>query len=434
MRRTRQLAPLLALTLVRCTDAAGPDAAPPAAHPGLDPVSAPLVYGADDRKEYFQVTDFRQKRLADATAVVVSPSVLTQTATGYSLSTATTFGATYSLCSDEPFATQPDPGYCTAFAVGSDLVATAGHCVSNNECASTWFVFGFRLDAANTVRKDVPAQDVYKCASIVGRTSKANDDWAVVRVDRAITGRMPLRLRRTGSVPLAAPLVVAGHPAGIPVKVAANATVTDTAPANFFAANLDTYGGNSGSPVMNATTGLVEGILVRGNDDFVYDATRQCYRSNVCADTGCPSWEEVSRATRFVQYVPDVPECLSGADCSDGDGCNGAELCTDGACRPGPIVSCKDNDACTRDACTTVAGQAVCTHTPVACDDGNACSIDTCDPTRGCVIDPIVCPVGERCQAGACTPIPACRAAREACTKRSQCCSGVCDPLKLRCR
>ena len=37
----------------------------------------------------------------------------------------------------------------------------------------------------------------------------------------------------------------------------------------FFSANLDTYGGNSGSAVFNAVNGQIEGILVRGATDYV---------------------------------------------------------------------------------------------------------------------------------------------------------------------
>jgi len=36
----------------------------------------------------------------------------------------------------------------------------------------------------------------------------------------------------------------------------------------FFDANLDTFGGNSGSPVFDARTNAVVGILVRGADDY----------------------------------------------------------------------------------------------------------------------------------------------------------------------
>ncbi|MBL8784492.1 MAG: trypsin-like peptidase domain-containing protein [Deltaproteobacteria bacterium] len=423
----RPFALVLALALSHCTDA------------GVSVPTwgeAPLVYGRDDRQEYYQLTSPHERRLADATAVIVSGSALTATPRGYSLDVSDIYGDTYSLCADEPFRTQPDPGGCTAFAVGTNLVATAGHCVSFGECASTWFVFGFRLDTPNVVRSEFGTQDVYRCASVVARTYTDTDDWAVVRVDRVIKGRPLLRMRRSGAAPVGTPLVVAGHPAGIPLKVAANAAVMNANEPNYFQANLDTYGGNSGSPVMNATTGLIEGILVRGNEDFTFDTRRDCYRSNVCPDAGCPGWEDVSRTTRFVAFVPDLPECSSAADCDDGEACNGAELCVDGSCRAGAPVSCKDRNACTRDACNMVAGQAVCSNVPTSCDDQLPCTIDSCDPVSGCAHDPIVCPSGEVCVVGQCRPdvdASHCRVSRAQCTRHADCCSARCNARTGRC-
>ena len=50
----------------------------------------------------------------------------------------------------------------------------------------------------------------------------------------------------------------------------------------YFSANLDTYGGNSGSAVFNANTGVVEGILVRGATDYVSDPSQGgCRVSNI---------------------------------------------------------------------------------------------------------------------------------------------------------
>ena len=64
----------------------------------------------------------------------------------------------------------------------------------------------------------------------------------------------------------------------------------------FRSLHLDTYGGNSGSPVFNAATHEVEGILVRGETDFTSNGT--CNVSLVCPTSGCRG-EDVTRATEF---------------------------------------------------------------------------------------------------------------------------------------
>ena len=58
-------------------------------------------------------------------------------------------------------------------------------------------------------------------------------------------------------------------------KVAGGAKVRSNNNGVYFVANLDTYGGNSGSAVFNLQTREVEGILVRGENDYVYDYGKQ---------------------------------------------------------------------------------------------------------------------------------------------------------------
>ena len=122
-----------------------------------------------------------------------------------------------------------------------------------------------------------------------------------MRLDRAAVGRKPVKLRSTGKINDKQSLFVIGHPCGLPQKYAPRARVRDNTPAPFFVANLDTYGGNSGSPVFNSTSSTVEGILVRGENDFVSQGT--CYVSMVCPTTGCRG-EDVTRATVLAGSIP----------------------------------------------------------------------------------------------------------------------------------
>jgi len=114
-----------------------------------------------------------------------------------------------------------------------------------------------------------------------------------------------MQVRRSGSPALDDPLVMVGHPVVLPKKVDAGAVVKDpNGSVAFFMANTDSYGGNSGSPVCNRLTGVVEGILVRGNADFT--TSGGCVRSRVCPDSGCPTWEEISKSTSFQAFIPSL--------------------------------------------------------------------------------------------------------------------------------
>lgn len=404
---------------------------------------ARLIYGADDRLEFYQLQSNVDRDLAASTAALMRTSDVASLGGGqYALNTSQSFGSAYNLCSSEPYRSQPSTAFCSGFVVGEDLIATAGHCIDSTSCGTTAFVFGFHMVDSATVRSVVPTNDVYTCAQVVARAETSTLDYAVVRVDRPIVGHSPLEIRRSGSPATGSPLTVSGHPAGIPLKVAGGATVRGNSHPDFFESNLDTYGGNSGSAVINPQTGVVEGILVRGNTDFVSTGKgrRRCNVSNQCSDSGCPGWEDVTRTTRFEQFVPTVePQlCTSDAECDDGDVCNGAETCDlqSGACLAGASLNCDDGDACTSDSCDPSAG---CANQTVSCNDGDACTVDVCDSVDGCDSTPVACDNGAD---GCCSPgceavdpdcdVPTCGLKRAACQANSDCCSNSCR--RGRCR
>ena len=396
-----------------------------------------LIYGSDDRREVFELTDPVDQLVAASTTALIRSSDMTWDGSQWRADTSGTFGGSYGLCSSEPYRTQPNPAFCTGFQVGDDLIATAGHCIDESTCGTTTFAFGFEMVDTTTVRATFPPEDVYTCSSIVARAETSTLDYAVVRVDRAIVGHEPLQIRRTGTIATGTPVAVSGHPAGIPLKVAGGATVRGNAAPEYFEANLDTYGGNSGSPVFDAATGVVEGILVRGNADFVQigRGRNRCYVSNECPDSGCPGWEDVTRTTTFASAVPEAEPCTLNADCDDGNPCNGFETCAAGACNSGAGASCDDLDACTDDSCLPLdASTWECSGTAVVCNDGDACTVDGCDSVTGCFSTPVLCGPSATCVDGACVPIPECAPAGDSCSSNSDCCSGKCHRKQRFCQ
>ena len=135
--------------------------------------------------------------------------------------------------------------------------------------------------------------------------AKGFADWALVEVDRTIDGREPLAIRRDGKIGNDAGVYVIGHPRGLPLKVADKAELMSNDAESYFVATLDTYRANSGSPVFNASTHQVEGILVRGGQDYRYvrNTDTQCYESVIIAD-GSNRGEHVNRTTLFQEKVP----------------------------------------------------------------------------------------------------------------------------------
>ncbi|MFT7580959.1 MAG: hypothetical protein ACI9MR_002633 [Myxococcota bacterium] len=287
--------------------------------PGLAEAEAALIYGSDDRIEVFAASPAAQSA-ADSVVGLFFNVDVSSGGGGYVIATPTTMGESKDLCSSEPFAEQPDTAFCTGFLVADDVIATAGHCITDAaDCGNTTFVFGWRMENASTARTTVAPGDVYTCSQIIGR-SDGSADWALVRTDRPVVGHAVLPVRTAASVSLNDPTHVIGHPFGIPAKVGSGGTVQGNSNPDFFGTNLDSYAGNSGSPVFNAAFNAVEGILVRGNTDLVGTGRgkKRCYVSNVCADTGCGGtlpFEEVTRSTVFAHLINSTPPpaCLDDA-------------------------------------------------------------------------------------------------------------------------
>jgi hypothetical protein len=245
-----------------------------------------VVYGSDDRLDLYQVKDKRVLSLADSTVALFEGGNVAVQGDKAALTTHH-YGQEYGLCKEEPFYDQATGAFCSGSLVAPDIIMTAGHCVpSAEECAGIKFVFGFGIKKEGPQPSAVAASEVYGCGQLLGREQNNHGaDWALVKLDRPVTGHKPLKLDRGGTVQNGDLMFVIGHPAGLPTKVAGGAKVRDASPDGFFVANLDTYGGNSGSAVFNATTGLVEGILVRGENDYVYKGS--CRVSNTCPADGC---------------------------------------------------------------------------------------------------------------------------------------------------
>lgn len=267
------------------------------------------IYGDDNRREVDDpLNSPLMQEAAQSVAVIVPRSKILSALPGddpqiYRSLPSTSLGSKYTLCPTEPFVEQPAPGYCTAFLVGPDLMATAGHCLkSSTDCANTAFVFDFVAGAAPLVSERIRKDNVYYCRTLLAQTSDPyGADFAVFRLDRVAAGRRPLPLRSSGYIGCNTPVTVIGHPNGLPLKIASGGQVRRTIDADFFVVNSDTFTGSSGSPVLNDETGQVEGVLVRGDFDFTY-TPNHCNILNRCPENGCRG-EDVVRTELFRKWT-----------------------------------------------------------------------------------------------------------------------------------
>jgi V8-like Glu-specific endopeptidase len=237
------------------------------------------------------------------------------------------------LCNSEPFAKQKVGASCTVFLVAPDIVATAGHCIDWPDIDEAdpaknkhRVVFGFEL-RGGLPRTAYEPDEVYETSSLIERRREGSGDtlrdFALVRLDRPVPPRIAEQLRMAGraglSVAPETPLGVIGHPDGLPKKVSfKNRTTSIAMEAGFgtiFRAQLNTFHGNSGSPVLfYDQPDVVAGILVEGEQDYNVDvdADGPCQRTAIysqgekCFSQGgisLPCSEKVTKSVLIEPYL-----------------------------------------------------------------------------------------------------------------------------------
>jgi hypothetical protein len=259
-------------------------------------------YGIDDRKDIYELSG---QNLADADSVVALflAFQVRDLGDGTAALLTVNYGERCNLCPSERFREQPSGSFCSGVLVAPDVIATAAHCIAGENLLAIRFVFGYRMRDETTPALVISKRDIYAGAEVIVWQDDDNTgaDWALIRLDRMVENHRIARIRQSGTISDGQAVHIIGHPMGLPVKFAGGASVRDNRYRAVFVANLDTYPGNSGSPVFNSTTHEVEGILVRGEGgEFVKQG--DCWVSRVCPDAGCGG-EESTRTTEFVDYL-----------------------------------------------------------------------------------------------------------------------------------
>jgi len=247
--------------------------------------------GLDRRRDFWEIQDPTQLTVTNSIVAFVAPAHYLEDKDTLHL-TGPNLGQFKHLCSDQIYFDQPVAAYCSGFVVGSDLIVTAGHCVDSPiALAGIRIIFGYRRTRTAKgfrIQTEIPKRDVYKISQIIEKKRNDNGaDYALIQVDRKIRDHLPLPLDFDNPVAENDELYAIGFPTGLPMKLADQAFVRAVSPDGYFVSNLDTFSGNSGSPVLRANSLEVVGILVRGGTD--YTAKRDyCQVAFVCPEVqGC---------------------------------------------------------------------------------------------------------------------------------------------------
>lgn len=260
-----------------------------------------VVYGQDNR---ISIEESDKGFLTDSIAAMVPSYAFARSESGDILDSIFKSFPTmkthrgYPTCSDIRFREEPTISSCTGFLIGENLLMTAGHCMTaggtqvahtvTDKCMSNKWVFNYK---ATSVNSDgllvIEKEEVYGCKKVIAASYTGALDYAVVELDRVAVDKKPLKMNlNIDAAKEGTSIYVAGHPTGLPLKVAAGATIIkNDIYGSELTTDLDTFAGNSGSPVLNEEDEVI-GILVAGEIDYVFDMDKMCYRVNMCKGQG----------------------------------------------------------------------------------------------------------------------------------------------------
>lgn len=289
------------------------------------------IYVDDDRLDVEQVRrDLVSKPAAlskalRATAALVRASRLRREGNKYRLELEPFRYGRQPMCPDQRFAGQKSGASCTIFLAAPGVMVTAGHCIDwnqvnedNPEVGDYAVVFGFEL-RGGVERQEFATDEVYFIRRIIDHRldgdAGARQDYAVIELDRPVPARIaePVRLASSLGIDVkrGTRLGVIGHPSGLAKKVSfqGRSQAMEDGTAVRFSAQLNTFKGNSGSPVfLFDDPDVVVGILVEGERDYALDGRRQCARHLIYASEELCNGERCSeKVTKIALVAPYIP-------------------------------------------------------------------------------------------------------------------------------
>lgn len=236
-------------------------------------------------------------KVTNAVGMIIERESITQyTKDVYQIDDQQTLGKRYNLCPNEAFYSQPVVGLGTAWLYDTNKMITASH-VLEGDIENYVVIFGYQiLNANGLIDVFIPSSRIYTIQKIIRKDLEL--DLVAFELDRP-TLETPLAWENpptnSGN---ATEIYMVGYPTGLPLKIAVNASIKENNHPNYFYTSLDSFQGNSGSPVFNFFTHKVIGVLVSGEIDYKFNGN--CNESPLCTYPYCKG-EKVVKLNGFLE-------------------------------------------------------------------------------------------------------------------------------------
>lgn len=216
--------------------------------------------------------------------VVIEKSRLWPLPGGYfELDTRTTMEDRFSLCDGQLFGEQSSVGIGTSFLLTDSVLCSAFH-VFELPVSNYFVVFGFDLLPLTGKARRIFSSDLVFEIDQVLPNSDVNEDVIFFSLKEP-TNRTPMAMGKSTNLGENNYLYMIGYPSGIPSKLSSRGRPTQNRGRRSFQAEIDAFAGNSGSPVFDAASHELVGMLVSGEYDWEIEG--DCYVAKVCEADAC---------------------------------------------------------------------------------------------------------------------------------------------------
>lgn len=216
------------------------------------------------------------------------------------------------ICPGSAMGQDPYLARCSGFLVAGNQVLTAGHCFKDQKINKEYYCrnFGWLFGHQNN-NQSFRKSDLYSCKKVIVKYDESkNIDYAIVTLNEFVTGAIPLPLDSDGDFSQNTNVAMLSFPLGGRLRSSGLAALKVKSFNNLLESNLDSLPGSSGAPVIDLETGLVIGIHMAGEAQYMTKQSGEtCQRLRVCQ-----AEEDCTHATAF--QISEIDELLNKNKCN----------------------------------------------------------------------------------------------------------------------